>query len=232
MASFVEKDREPKLSDSMKNLLNNTHLKKGVPTDKYDNIDMYKFLIMRELLNDQDILRTLHYEKLESNTREVTLKDKFGNNILDSSGNPIKTTEIIGTGYQDKAIFNFLKIPDIQSEVKNYICFEVNDMEIPRGSTVLMTKNIIFRTIAHESDYKTDWGIARQDLLAAIIKNKFDWTNIFGNHLELCSDRGKVADLGFYYREFIYETTTVNNLVNKAQNGGKSYEQYKNPRRS
>lgn len=219
---FPEKEKEPILSDSIKDLISNTH-RKDSNSDKYDDIDMYKYIIMRELLNDQDILHTLHYEKLENNAKKVPIYAEDGNQKIDEYGNKLYKTEIIGVDYKDKAIFNFLKIPDIQSEVKNYICFEVNNIEIPRGSTALITKNIIFRTISHESDYKTDWGIARQDLLAAIIKNKFDWTNIFGTHLELVSDRGKTADMGYYYREFIYETTTANNLVNMAYNGGRGY---------
>ena len=216
MDDFKKKLKEPILSDFMKDLIDRTHKKNK--TDRYDGIDIYKSIIMKELLNDQDILNTLHNENLAKNIKKK----------LDDSGNPVlvdgeEIYEIDGTGYQDVAIFNFLKVPDIQSEVKNFICFEVNDIEIPRLSTVLMTKNIIFRTISHESDYKTDYGIARQDLLAAIIKSKFDWSNMFGMHLELCSDRGRVAENGYYYREFVYETTTANNLVNKSLNGGVGY---------
>ena len=128
-----------------------------------------------------------------------------------------------GDSYRDISIFNFLKIPDTQSKVKNYICFEVNDLEQPRYKDNLLIKNIIFRTVSHEDDYKTDWGIARQDLLAAIIQSEFDWTNIFGMHIEKISDRGRVAENGYYYREFIYETTVPNNLVNMAKNGGVSW---------
>ena len=128
-----------------------------------------------------------------------------------------------GDTYRDVSIFNFLKIPEIQSTVKNYICFEVNDVEQPRYNKDLIIKNIIFRTVSHEDDYKTDWGIARHDLLAAIVQSEFDWTNAFGLHIEKIADRGKVADNGYYYREFVYETTIPNNLINKAKNGGVVY---------
>lgn len=209
----MDNQLKPKLSKEMIKIIDSTHEKID---GKYDDIDMYKFIIMRTLLDDQDILNTLNNDLLSQNTNIKV--DESGNPILDEDGNIIQ--EIDGSGYQDTAIFNFLKIPDIQSEVKNFICFEVNNIEIPRLSTVLMTKNIIFRTISHESDYKTDYGIARQDLLAMIIKSKFDWSNKFGMHLELCNDRGRVAENGYYYREFIYETTTANNLVNRSLNGG------------
>ena len=105
----------------------------------------------------------------------------------------------------------------------NYICFEVDDIEQPRYNDSLLVKNIIFRTVSHDEDYETDWGIARQDLLAMIVQSEFDWTNVFGLHLEKVMDKGRIAENGYYYREFIYETSVPNNMVNKNKNGGVTY---------
>ena len=85
MANFEKKEREPLLSEEMQLLIDRTH-RKNI-TDKYDNIDMYKFLIMKMLLDDQDVLRTLHNEKLAANTRQVPDLDKDGNQKTDSNGN-------------------------------------------------------------------------------------------------------------------------------------------------
>ena len=159
---------------------------------------------MKILTEDQDILNTLHNKDLEKNHTN-------DNGIIN------------GDAYRDVNIYSFLKIPDSQSTVKNFICFEVDDVEIPRYSEVLIKKNIIFRTISHDDDYQTDWGINRQDLLAMIIKSKFDWSNVFGMHLEKVYDKGRIAENGYYYREFIFETTTLNNMVNKAKNSGVAY---------
>ena len=215
--TLVEKPKEPKLSTSMQAIINKSHRDDG--GDCYDDTDRYKYQIMKMLTSNQDILWALHNEELEKDFYyKKNEDDEFE---LDDDGNKIPMLN--GDSYRDISIFNFLKIPDIQSTVKNFICFEVDDKEQPRYADHFIIKNIIFRTVSHEQDYKTDWGIARQDLLAAIIKSEFDWTNVFGMHLEKVYDKGRVAENGYYYREFIYETTVPNNLVNKAKNGGVGY---------
>lgn len=205
--AIVAKQKEPRLSQAMQDIINKSHADGG--GDCYDDNERYKYRIMKLLTENQDVLWTLHNKELEEKY-SYTTKDETGNEIVMLNGDT----------YRDVSIFNFLKIPGIQSEVKNFICFEVNDVEQLRYNKDLIIKNIIFRTVSHEDDYKTDWGIARQDLLAAIIQSEFDWSNLFGLHVEKIADRGKVAENGYYYREFIYETTVPNNSVNKAKNGG------------
>lgn len=205
--AIVAKQKEPRLSQTMQDVINRSHGDGG--GECYDDNERYKYRIMKMLTENQDVLWTLHNKELEEKY-SYTTKDETGNKIVMLNGDT----------YRDVSIFNFLKIPEIQSKVKNFICFEVNDVEQPRYNKDLIIKNIIFRTVSHDDDYITDWGIARQDLLALIIQSEFDWTNVFGLHLEKIADRGRVAENGYYYREFIYETTTPNNLVNKGKNGG------------
>lgn len=196
------KVKNPDLSQEMIDIIERSHRQgDGLA---YDDIDSYKYIIMDILTKNQDILKTLHNKDFEQ-------EDKKVNGLLN------------GDLYKDVNIFNFLKIPDTQSVSKNYICFEVDDMEQVRYNEALITKNITFRTVAFEDDIKTDWGIARQDLLAMIIKNEFDWSNVFGMHVSKIYDRGRVSEDGYYYRELIYETTVPNNLVNKLKNGGVTY---------
>lgn len=204
--AIIAKQKEPKLSDEIQSIINKSHADGG--GDCYDDNERYKYRIMKILTESQDILWTLHNSELES--KYVSLNEN-GDFILN------------GDAYRNVSIFNFLKIPDTQSKVRNFICFEVNDIEQPRYNDGFIIKNIIFRTVSHEDDYITDWGIARQDLLALIIQSGLDWSNAFGMHVEKISDRGRVAENGYYYREFIYETTVPNNLVNKAKNGGVVY---------
>lgn len=185
------KELEPKLSDHMLDVINKSHGADGKNVGlEYDNIEMYKHIIMKMLTEDEDLISALHNHDLAGHK---------------------------GDDYRFVNIFNFLKIPDTQSTVKNFICFEVNDVEQPRYTEGLMKKYIIFRTVSHEDDVKTSYGIARQDLLALIIKNKFDWSQVFGMHIEKIQDYGKITENGYYYREFVYETTAVNNLINKGK---------------
>ena len=149
----------PQLSDDMIAFIDNTCGDKS-STVKYDDIERYKFKILRILLSDTDILRTLNNKKLEEQIQDWN--------------------EPNGDIYRDVNIFSFLKIPDTQSEVVNFICFEVNDVELPYAMDSGIKKQIRFRTVSHEDDFRTDYGIHRQDLLAAIIKRKFDRTSEFG----------------------------------------------------
>lgn len=198
---FDLKQKEPILSQKMIDIIERSH-DDGIGK-QYDDINRYKYKIMTMLTSNKDILRTLHNDELE---KKIIDWDRPNGDI-----------------YRNVNIFDFLKIPDTQSKVKNFICFEVNDIEPMHYNNDLITKHIIFRTVSHEDDYKTDWGISRQDLLAAIITSGFDWTNIFGNHLKKINDRGRIAENGYYYREFVYETHVPNNLVNKSLNGGAVY---------
>ena len=179
----------PKLSVEMQNVIKRSHGEKEAGL-QYDDVEIYKYKIMQMLTEDADLISTLNNKELDGHK---------------------------GDDYRFVNIFNFLKIPDTQSTVKNIVCFEVNDVEQPRYTNGLMKKYLVFRTVSHEDDVQTDYGMARQDLLALIIKNKFDWSQVFGMHIEKVQDYGKITENGYYYREFIYETIASNNLVNRGK---------------
>lgn len=186
---FVPKNKEPRLSNEMKAIIDGS-IDKG--TSIYmDDIFRYKYKIMHMLIDNQDILNALHWDGSEVNE----------NNVVTN-----------GDQFKDICIFDFLKLPDLKDTVRNYICFEINDASGYENSIV---KKVIFRVVSHEDDFKTDWGINRQDLLGSIIKNEFDWTNVFGMHLEKVIDDGLVTKDGYCYREIVYKTIVPNNLKNK-----------------
>lgn len=180
---FEAKEKEPKLSADMQGILNRSMGDRDA-SEKVDDIYRSKYKIMKLLTENQDILNTLHNDDL-AGVDEV----------------------INGDTYRDVCIFDFLKLPDNKSEVKNYVCFEIND----NGWGETTEKTIIFRCVSHIDDARTDWGIPRQDLLAAIIKNQFDWSNVLGMRLRKDSDNGRVTDDGYYYREVIYRCTDALN---------------------
>ena len=185
----VKELANPKLSVEMQNVIKKSHGDKDAGI-QYDDVEIYKYKIMQMLTEDTDLLATLNNKELDG---------------------------CKGDDYRFVNIFNFLKIPDTQATVKNLVCFEVNDVEQPRYTNGLMQKYLVFRTVSHEDDVQTDYGMARQDLLALIIKNKFDWSQVFGMHIEKIHDYGKITENGYYYREFVYETIAPNNLVNKGK---------------
>lgn len=202
------KIQSPKLSQKILDII---YRSQNGNSGQYDDVTRFKYLIMKIISENEDILWTLNNKEIES---------KVVNDM------------IVGQSaeYRDTNIFDYLKVPGIQSEVKNFVCFDVDISEENRygGRTLKRNEafsivNIIFRTISHEQDCKTDYGINRQDLLALIIKTQFDWSNIFGNHISKIYDKSRIAENGYYYREFVYECVVPNNLLNKAENGGVGY---------
>ena len=76
------------------------------------------------------------------------------------------------------------------------------------NSYYLVTKNNIEKTT----------GIARHDLISALIINMFNWTNLFGAQIHLVSDVPSVIDSDYSCRTLVFEQETDNNLA-KTKNG-------------
>lgn len=56
-------------------------------------------------------------------------------------------------------------------------------------------------------------GIARHDLIGAIIMDIFNWSNLFGGQIHCVSDVPSVTDNDYATRTIIFEQTTDNNLT-------------------
>lgn len=153
-----------------------------------DMISVMKQMILKDLYLDKDIFEVLHNVDLEK--KHALPEDYYNVNI-----------------------FSYLRIPGAQSVVKNFICFEVNDVNELFQDTVFLERNVIFRTLSHEQDVQTKWGIDRQDLLAMLIKDRFSWTNHMGMRLNRIYDVGKSAENGYYYREIRFNVVSPNALV-------------------
>lgn len=106
-----------------------------------DDIIEMKRLIKQKLIADMDILEAL-------NNTDIP---------LDSPDE-----------YLDTNIFGFIRIPQTQDTVRNFICFTVDDIEDHRYNTHMKIQQIQFNCICHLSDMKTSYGIDRHDLLGLI----------------------------------------------------------------
>ena len=56
-------------------------------------------------------------------------------------------------------------------------------------------------------------GIARHDLLAALIIRDFNWSNLFGKQIHLISDIPSVTDNDYATRTLTFEGEFPNNIV-------------------
>lgn len=154
--------------------------------DENDNI-YYKEVIKNKLIENKKIIRSLNNPDLDIDCPA----DYIGENILP-----------------------FYLIVETQSKVKNYICFETSFDEVPKYNKIMKYGRVIFYIICDNKDiFDKKTGIARHDLLAALITEEFDWTNLFGTQIHLVSDKPVAIDNNYVGRTLIFEQTTPNSIL-------------------
>lgn len=154
-----------------------------------DDIITMKRLIKQKLIADTDILEALNNKDID-----IDSPDEF----LDTN------------------IFGFIRIPSTQDTVRNFICFTVDDIEEDRYNEVIKVQYIQFNCICHLDDMKTDYGIDRHDLLGALVRQNFNWTNMFGLQFKLIYNKESTVDSDYYCRTLKFMAQKPNSL-NKAR---------------
>lgn len=159
----------------------------------FDNIKV-KEIIKQKLLNNRFIVHVLGNKELEENDSEP--EDYFGVNI-----------------------FPFYLIPDTQSSSANFICYEVNYENLDRYNKSVKLLQVVFHVLCEQKNLKDkETGVARHDLLSALIQDEFNFSNYFGGKLYLVSDVATSTDRDYSVRTLVFEQRTDNNLV-RTKNG-------------
>lgn len=156
-----------------------------------DDIIEMKRLIKQKLISDPDILEALHNKELD-----IESPDEF----LDTN------------------IYGFIRIPQTQDTVRNFICFTVDDIEDHRYNSHMKVQQIQFNCICHLNDMKTEFGIDRHDLLGYLVRDMFNWTNDFGKQFKLVYNKESTIDSDYYCRTLKFERDITNNLNNATRN--------------
>lgn len=157
--------------------------------------------IKRVLLNNRFIIHVLNNKELEENEAEPD--EYFGENIRP-----------------------FYMIPETQSETKNFLCYEISSDNrlAPYGSRTVYNSSskilyITFYILCHQQDIiEKETGIARHDLLAALIQDQFNYTNYFGPKIQLVEDKPSTTDSNYATRTLVFQQIVDSNLV-KTKNG-------------
>lgn len=153
-----------------------------------DNIK-YKEIIKKSLINNDLIIYLLNNKDLES--IEADPSDYLGVNILPA-----------------------YMIHPTQHNVQNYICYEVGYRELESHNSKMKLLQITFYILCEEkNNIEKRTGIARHDLIGAIIMDIFNWSNLFGGQIHCVSDIPSVTDNDYATRTIIFEQTTDNNLT-------------------
>ena len=185
-------------------LLNKLRAYASTPDD--DNI-RYKEKIHDALLSNVELLYALNNEELES---ELFDGDKL--NIDKETGELLG--EVDRYFGDNSNIRPYLFIPDTQTDVKHYICYQVMFDELPRYQNIQKYTEITFNIFVNGKD-RTDklTGIPRHDLIASIIRERFNWSNIFGMQTHLISSKESVTDNNYLVRTLIFQITDVNSIT-------------------
>lgn len=172
-----------------------------------DNIK-YKNIIRKALLRCPELLYALNNKELESE-----LFDKDGNLLINED-----TGELLGEVdryFGDNSnIRPSLFIPDTQTTVNSYVCYQVMFDELPRYQNIYKYNEIIFNIFVNGKD-RTDrlTGIPRHDLIASIIRERFNWSSIFGMQTKLISSKESTTDNNYVVRTLIFQIEDTNGIA-------------------
>ena len=172
-----------------------------------DNIK-YKDIIKKALLNCPELLYALNNNELEPE-----LFDEDGNLLIDKN-----TGELLGEVdryFGDNSnIRPSLFIPDTQTTVNSYVCYQVMFDELPRYQNIYKYNEIIFNIFVNGKD-RTDklTGIPRHDLIASIIRERLNWSSIFGMQSKLISSKESITDNNYVVRTLIFQIEDTNGIV-------------------
>lgn len=149
----------------------------------------FKEIIKQKLLEDDVLIWLLNNKELEDSDAE--------------------NDEYFGVNIRPEYI-----IPETQTDVQNYLCYEVSFEEGARYNSDIKYQEIIFYILCHEKNgIVSEIGAARKDLIAGILIDKFNGSNIFGNQLKLVSDKPSVTDSKYSTRTLVFEQKGTNSLT-------------------
>ena len=146
-----------------------------------DDISLAKRIIETVLCNDVDIIELIDNPNLDPSVPEE---------------------------YVYENLFPFIKIPGIQDESKNFICYEVDDMADISRNDRMKQQYIQFVVFVHKDLIKTNYGVPRHDMFGYLIRDLFNRSHLFGHELKLISNRGGTTDTDYYTRTLKFQLIT------------------------
>lgn len=122
-------------------------------------------------------------------------------------------------------IIPYLKINEIQTDVLNFIMFDIADERASYNSELTKNQILTVMCMVHENDMETEFDdITRVDLLSYIVVDLINRSNFSGLHFTLQSNRPQITDTKYYARtlQFLVITPNANNF--RSGSLGNSYD--------
>lgn len=165
-----------------------------------DNI-RFKKRIKERLLHCPELLYALHNPDLE-------------NELFNEDGT-INTEGDWDLYHGDEGnIRPALFVPFTQSTVLNYVCYTTNFDDLLKYNDKSKNMEITFTIFVNGKDLiDKPTGIQRHDLIASIIREYINWSNIFGPQCHLVKDKEGTTDNDYVMRTLVFEFTIPNSLA-------------------
>ena len=156
---------------------------------KQNDVIYYKDKIKQKLLESDELLYALNNQELLASG--ASNDEYFGENILP-----------------------YVKLPDIRHNVKHYLLFEVSFNEVLEGNELQKYALITFTAMcAQEDNIDARTGMCRHDLIAAIVQDEFNWSNLLGMQLKLISSKAAATDTSYATRTLVFQQTAPNGIT-------------------
>lgn len=182
-------------------LLNKLRLYSTTPDD--DNI-LFKRKIKEKLLTCPELLYAIDSPELK-------------NNLFNDDGTINYDGEWDAYFGTSSHIRGCLYVPQTQDDVRTLICYQSYSNTTPRANTVEKYARIVFNVFVHGSmliDELT--GIERHDLIASILRERFNYSNILGYKMLLIGNEESITDQNYVLRTLIFQSTNTNGILNSS----------------
>lgn len=190
-----------------------------------DESTQYKEKIKQALMKSPEFLYSLHEESLESELFYTNDNNEVMLNIDAESGELLG--EVDRYFGESANVRPYIFLPETQTSVKNYVCYQVMFDNSPKYNDTQKYTQVIFTIFVNgkdREDYET--GLPRHDLIASIIREKFNWSNIFGAQTRLISSKESTTDNNYLVRTLVFQLVDTNGIV-EAIHGQTSVHNYK-----
>ena len=108
----------------------------------------------------------------------------------------------------------YLFFPETQEKVKHYLCYQVSFTTMPKYNNIEKYTDITFHIFVHGKDSIDPWTqLPRHDLIASIIRERFNWSSIFGMQAKLVSSKESMTDNNYVVRTLVFKILDPNGLV-------------------
>ena len=150
--------------------------------------------------------------KLKEEIKSRLVRNKYIIHVLNNK--ELEEADAEPDDYFGVNILPYYLIAPTQSNVQNFICFETGFKELSRWNSAVKDELIYFYILCDEKNgIDKETGLARHDLLAALIAEEFNYEIFSGGRWQLESDVASVVDTNYAARTLTFVMTTDANLV-------------------